>query len=78
MEDKIRELVNKFEGEIINSEDKIYIKIVPEKSNLFICCFKIHFPDKELTFIYFDGKYEIWRIEEKTKFIQEESNPHKF
>jgi len=65
MEEKLKELVNKFEGEIVNSENKIYLKIAPEKSNLFTCYFKIHFPNKELNFVYFDGKYEIWRIEEK-------------
>lgn len=65
MKEKIEELIIKFDGEKINRDGKIYIKLPPKKSYPFEVHFKILFPDKELVFIFFDGKYDVWRVEEK-------------
>ncbi|MEO0275384.1 MAG: hypothetical protein ABIM60_01190 [candidate division WOR-3 bacterium] len=65
MEEKLQELIIKFGGEKINRDGKLYIKIPPEKSYSFEIHFKTLFPKKDLVFIFFDGKYDVWRVEER-------------
>ncbi len=63
MEEKLKELVNKFRGRSISKNGRVYCIIPSEYSTGFRIHFKVIFPDRELTFIYFDGKFDVWRVD---------------
>jgi|Deesub1362B_J571_1020462.scaffolds.fasta_scaffold00015_179 hypothetical protein len=65
MEEKLSELINRFGGRCISKNGRIYCVILSDYSAGFRVHFKVIFPEKELTFIYFDGKYDVWRVDEK-------------
>lgn len=62
MEEKLKELVEKFRGKCIFKNGKAYCIIPFEYSYGFKIHFKVFFPKKDLTFIYFDGKFDVWRV----------------
>lgn len=65
MEKELKELVNRFGGYYFLKNGKVYCAIPSEYSISFGTHFKSIFPDKELTFIYFDGKFDMWRVDKK-------------